>query len=82
MSYNNTSSFFSFLPNYSYISTHCLYNLLLSILKISNLEQQKEIIESIKVNLGMSWYYDFKHYCLRKLSVAHPVVQILHDVNS
>ena len=80
MSYN-TTSFFSFLPNYSYISTHCLYNLLISILKISNLEQQKEVLESIKINLGLSWFYDFKNYTLRKLNVSHPVVQLLHDVH-
>lgn len=77
MSYNDSSSMFSFITNYSYINTNSLYNLLITILKSSNEEQQKDIIENIKINLGMAWFYSFKGYSLRKLPVHHYVVKLL-----
>lgn len=71
------SSYFSFITNYTYINQHSLFNFIIYVLKISNEEQQRDIIQQIKINLGLSWYYSFKTYALRKLSVSNYVVKLL-----
>jgi hypothetical protein len=71
------SSYFSIITNYSYINQNSLYNFIISILKICNEEQQKDIIEQLKLNLGMSWFYSFRTYALRKLNVKNYCVKLL-----
>jgi hypothetical protein len=72
-------SIFNFMGmgNYSYINTNSLYNLFIATLKSSSEDQQRDLIENIKINLGMSWFDSFKTYALRKLPINHYVVKLL-----
>ncbi len=71
------SSFFSMITNYSYINTNSLYNLIIITLKCLDEDRQKDFIENIKIHLGLSWFYSFKTYALRKLPMNHYIVKII-----
>lgn len=77
MNYNGTTSMLSYLTNYTYINANTFYNFLIITLKSLSEESQREIIENIKIHLGLSWYQGFRSYTYRKLNHNHPLVILL-----
>ena len=57
--------------NYTIINYCNLFNLLIDILNHSTDEQIQQIINSIKINLGITIFNDFKTYLYRKLPKSH-----------
>ena len=54
--------------NYSVMNTNNIYNFLIVTLESLNDEQKKKFAENMKLQIGLSFYEDFKIYLFKKLS--------------
>jgi len=53
--------------NYGVTNMHNLYNFIISILDNLNDEQKKELIDSLILHLGKTFYKDFRSYLITKV---------------
>ena len=53
--------------NYGVTNMNNLYNCILSILDIVNEDEKKEIMDSIILHLGKTFYKDFRSYVITKV---------------
>lgn len=68
------------LTNYGMVNLPNLYNLLISILSLSLCpEVKKEIVQLIKLHLGITIFTGLKQYALKKYSGTHPIIQTLEE---
>lgn len=62
--------------NYGVTNMNNLYNFIISLMDILNEEQKQEMVDSIILHLGQSFYKGFRVYCLNKIPNS-PHIQIL-----
>lgn len=62
--------------NYTFANTSNLYNFIISIFKITNEEDHKDIIEALKIHLGMQIYENFKQYIFKKYNMNHQYIKL------
>ena len=65
--YNYILSYVLSSSNYKIQNTNNIYNFIISIMTENN---KQEIIKQIKINIGLSFYNDFKIYYYNKLNVS------------
>ena len=53
--------------NYSVINVDNVYKFIIVTMETLNEEQKKKLIENMKLQMGMSFYEEFKMYLFRKL---------------
>lgn len=52
--------------NYGVINYNNVYNCFIDMMHVSGKEENKQFIEMIKKNIGMSFYHSFKEYFIYK----------------
>lgn len=65
--YNYLLSYVLSSTNYKIQNTNNIYNFIISIITKDNKE---EIIKQIKINIGLSFYNEFKIYYYNKLNIS------------
>jgi len=74
----NTASICSLIfPNHQFQNMPNLYNLLISILLINDSDKKSEIIQLIKLNLGLTFYDGFRQYIIKKYPIDHDLVKLV-----
>ncbi len=63
--------------NYNITNTPNLYNFIISLLDVLTEEQSNQMIDSLIINMGKTFYKDFRTYFINKL----PNSKHLHIVN-
>ena len=53
--------------NYGVINTHNLYNFLVFVMDNNSEEQNQQLIDQLILNLGRTFYRDFRQYLITKL---------------
>ena len=53
--------------NYGVTNMHNLFNFIISVMDILNDEQKKELIDSLILHLGRSFYKEFRSYLITKV---------------
>lgn len=75
---NTILSFGLSKTNYSLVNINNQYNFLIDVFELLYDERSKnKFIEKMKINIGHSFFNDFKAYCLGKLSVDHDLIKFL-----
>lgn len=64
--------------NHRVININNLHNFMLSILMNAEDEEKEEIIQLIKLHMGLTYYEQFKAYCTRKLKYHDPIIKLLN----
>ena len=63
--------------NHGMINYNNLYNFLIDIFKRMSNEERDEFVRSMKIHLGMTFFENFKSYCMRKLDHNDPLICII-----
>ena len=63
--------------NYNITNTSNLYNFIISLFDIMSEEESRQMMDSLVIHLGKSFYKDFRNYYINKL----PNSKFLHIVN-
>lgn len=62
--------------NYSLFNTNNHYNFIIESFELLESDKNKtKFIEKMKINIGNSFYNEFKSYCISKLSVSHDIIK-------
>ena len=65
--------------NHKVLNSHSIYNFIIDIMMKSEHEKDIEyIIQSMKINIGLTFYEDFKFYSNRKLDTNTNIYRILN----
>lgn len=64
-------------PNHEYQNMPNLYNFLISIISTRKSEDVKQIIQQIKLHIGMTFLNGFKQYILKKYPLEHELVKMV-----
>jgi len=64
--------------NYSIVNVNNHYNFIIDVWDLLFDDKSKhKLIEKIRVDIGVSFYNDFKEYCINKLSIEHDLIKYL-----
>jgi hypothetical protein len=63
--------------NYNIVNVVNLYNFIISILRRTPPERHGEIVEGIKVHMGMTQFNQFKEYIQKKYEYTHEYVRLV-----
>lgn len=75
------SSLYCVIPmisNYNMVNLPNIYNLLISILLLEDIDEN-EILQMIKLNMGMTFYDGFKQYIIKKYPLSHILVKMVNQ---
>lgn len=64
-------------PNHELTNMPNLYNLLISIIITKKPEDAKEIIQLIKLNMGLTFHNNLKQYVMKKYALDHELVKMV-----
>jgi len=64
--------------NYDIVNVVNVFNLLISILKITMPEDHPTIMEEIKIQIGMTFFNKFRVYLMKKFPIDHPYIKLVN----
>lgn len=63
--------------NYNIMNAPNMYNLLISVLGGETKEKQAEIIELVKIHMGITFWNNFRDYVLRKFKLDSEMARLV-----
>ncbi len=63
--------------NYNVMNVNNVFNFIISVLKTTNQDDHKKIMEEIKIHLGMQFFNSFRDYIKKKYDFNHSFVQLV-----